>query len=321
MTPPRVLLTGGSGFVGRHVLDALTAAVPVRVMVHERAPHRAEGAGIELVAGDLTNPASLAPCFAGVDLVMHLASYVGEDESRCEAVNARGSAALVAAASAAGVRRILYLSSAAVYGYAVHRDADEQATLVAPATPISRSRATAEAAVLEAGGLVLRPLFVYGVGDTRFIPTVARGLIRFPFLVERGRAKVSVVEVTDLARAAARLLLKPDDPGCPRIWHVTDGQPVSLREIAEVLAQHLGIRMPGCSVPYPTARWMMRLARGWARRWTPSDAHRLFLVSRDHYYNGDRLWRLVGLPRPAPLVERFGECADWYRRLLGLGAA
>jgi len=56
----------------------------------------------------------------------------------------------------------------------VHRGASEAGTRVAPATPVSRSRVAAEDAVLDAGGMVLRPMFVYGTGDTRFLPALAR---------------------------------------------------------------------------------------------------------------------------------------------------
>jgi hypothetical protein len=65
---------------------------------------------------------------------------------------------------------------------------------------------------------------------------------------------------------------------------------------------------------------LVRLARP-GRRWTDSDAHRLFLVSRDHFYDSSRVWRMTGLSRPAPMSDRFEACTEWYRRVIRQDAA
>ena len=319
----RVLVTGGSGFVGRHVLAALRRAPQppaLRLLAHQSP---VDGGPKETVPGDLAAPATLAAACRDVDVVVHLASYIGDDEATCDAVNARGTAALVAEAGRRGVTRMLYLSSAAVYGYAVHREASEHDTVVAPATPVSRSRARAEAAVLGAGGVVLRPLFVYGDGDTRFIPVLARALDRLPFLPDGGRARLSVIAVDDLASAIAALALRGWSQGESGAYHATDGHPVALRALARALAATFGTRAPRLGVPYPVARWIVRLAAATAtggQAWTPSAAHRLFLVSRDHCYDGSRLRALTALPPSQPLVARLAEFAPWYTPLLAARA-
>ena len=321
MSAGHILLTGAGGFIGRHVLRALhEAAAPprLRLLLHERPLAAAPVGGAEIVTADLAEPASLDGICAGITTLIHVASYIGDDVARCEAVNGRGTEALVGQARSAGVARIVYLSNAAVYGYATHRGNTEAEVIVAPATPISRSRVRAELAVLGAGGIVLRPLFVYGDGDTRFLPAIVRALTRLPFLIDGGRARLSVMAADDLAAVIGRLATMSDAPVEPGAYHVTDGRPVAFRIIAEALASRLGLGVPGWSVSYGVGRWLVRAARGGllgGRQWTISDDHRLFLVTHDHYYDDAKLRRHLPLPIGPSLPERLHHHAEWYAQL------
>lgn len=316
-----ILLTGASGFIGRTVCERLRLGNdrPVRLLLHRRAPDTPWPARVDAATGDLSLPGTLAGICDGIDTVLHIASYIGRDESRLEAVNVRGTEALVSEARRAGVRSFIYVSSAAIYGYAVHRNARESDVTVDPATPISRSRVEAERAVLAAGGLVLRPLFVYGRGDTRFLPVIIRSLERFPFIVAGGRARLSVISADDLA---AVLIALANDGGAapPRgVFHATDGQPVRLRDITGSLADTFGLRRPRYSLPFFIARRVLRGSRrtGFPEASRESMRHRLFLVSRDHYYDPARLWDTVRPLRPGPpLPEQLPRYADWYRQCL-----
>jgi nucleoside-diphosphate-sugar epimerase len=271
---------------------------------------------VEHIRGDLADARSLGDLCNGIDTVVHLATHISDDAEKCNAVNVVGTEALVSAANSAGVKRLIYLSSAAVYGYAVHRGAREDQATVAPATPISRSRALAEEAVIESGGIVLRPLFVYGNGDTKFIPLVIRALGRVPFLVDRGNARLSVVPVDDLATTIAALVHAEWDAPSAGPYHITDGNPVTFLDLATALANTLGLAVPRLSIPYPLARLVMRLAGIRAlgsQRWSDSAAHRLFLVTHDHFYNDSRLSALIGSHSSSRFESRIGDYADWYR--------
>jgi len=308
-----VLLTGASGFVGRHALQALRGRTSLRLLVHQRPLDSSLPDGSEVVAGDLGDPASLARICRGIRSIVHLAGYIGEDPRKCEQVNAHGTRLLVTAAREAGVERVIYLSNAAVYGYAVHRGVGEADAVVAPATPISRSRVAAEHAVLAARGSVLRPLFVYGEGDSRFVPAIARALRTLPFLINQGRASLSVIAVGDLARCIAALAIAENVGAEPAVFHATDGHPVTFLEIVRLVANCAGLIVPRVSLPYLVGRPLLRLAR-LGRRWTASDAHRLFLVSHDHFYDSSRLRAATGLPQPAPMSVQFEASAEWYRK-------
>jgi 2-alkyl-3-oxoalkanoate reductase len=314
----RLLVTGGTGFVGRHVLAALrtdAAQFPIRILAHQATPPPGRTGIYEIVFGDLSDPRSLAHLCDGVDTVLHLACHIADDEARCDAVNGAGTEALVAAAKAAGVRRILYLSNAAVYGYGVHRHATEAEARVAPATPVSRSRARAERAVLAAGGIVLRPLFIYGEGDTRFLPVVIRALQRLPFVINGGHARLSVIAVHDLAKVIATLSRLPWSERDAGAYHLNDTHPVTFHEIMEELARQFDLAIPSLSLPYRVARWPVRLASDrffGGGGWSDSSAHRLFLVARDHYYDASRLWRLLPIAPGGPFASQLGQSAIWY---------
>lgn len=307
----RVLLTGATGFVGRHILPRLLAdprVSSVRCLAYRQSPAICDDR-LEVVRGDLADPGSLKGLTEDVDAVVHLAGHIGEDAAICRGVNALGTKALCAMAQATVRGRFLYLSNAAVYGWATHAGAREDEVQVAPVTPTSRSRAEAEEYVLGVDGTVIRPLFVYGDGDTRFMPLLSRALGRSPVMVGRGRARVSAIAVEDLARASVELLLDPDCRGPHRVFHASNRQPVSLREIAEILERVHGVRMPRWSVPYPVARLLLRWLRPSALGtpgWSSTAEHRLFLVSRDHWYDASRLWGRLGWQPSGSLLERMG---------------
>lgn len=311
--PFRVLVTGGAGFVGRVVVrELLTRGLVPRVLVHEQELPASLSAGVEVVRGDLGDGETLRGIGDGVNAVIHAAIHLGEDPARCERINGAGTAALVAAC--AGVGRFVALSNCAIYGWAVHRGSDEAAVTVAPATPISRSRVSAERAVLGAGGTVLRPLFVYGVGDTKFVPAILKAARRLPFVVNGGRARVSVISVDELASILVSAAQAPLSLDLRGTFHVNDARPTSYAGILRALEQLLGTPRPRWSLPYPIARTLVRLTG--AVSTSASAEHRMFLVSHDHWYDASRLRRLLAVPEFGGLPERLCESRDWYARFV-----
>ena len=116
-----VLVTGGSGFIGGALVDALVAAGrPVRALARSAdAAQALRGRGAEPVTGDVLDPASLARAAQGCSVVYHAAgvnAFCLADPTPMERVNVDGSANVVAAAAAAGVSKVVYTSSAAAIG-------------------------------------------------------------------------------------------------------------------------------------------------------------------------------------------------------------
>ena len=118
-----VLVTGGAGFIGSHIVEALQGRARVRVLDDFRTGRRENLAGLEceLIEGSVLNPAALARAVEGVDTVFHLAAMVSVPESmqnpgECIRINAGGTVAVLEAAATAGARKLVLSSTAAVYG-------------------------------------------------------------------------------------------------------------------------------------------------------------------------------------------------------------
>ncbi|HEX3782065.1 MAG TPA: NAD-dependent epimerase/dehydratase family protein [Pseudonocardiaceae bacterium] len=303
----RVLVTGASGFVGGHVLRALGRRpnVGLRYLVHRDTPELRAGTGF---VGDLGDPESLNGICEGIDTVVHAASYGGADPDRCALVNGRGTAALVAAAGKAGVGRFIYLSTATVYGPGPHRGAAETRLYPAPHSVADVSRLAAERIVLAAGGIVLRPMFVYGDGDLWFVTRLVEILRRLPVLVNGGRARLSVIAVDELAEIITALAMLPAKQVRSAVYHVSEPDPVSLRDLVSVVGSELDLPIEPASVDFDELVGRPGISAEVVRE--------LALVAVDRWYDGSAVSRLLGHEPGPGLVEGFGRYANWYRRQL-----
>lgn len=261
-----VLITGATGKVGRHLVQALLDK-GARVTILTRAPEKAQtlwpGAPVTCRAGDLGDAASLANALVGIECVFHLASYApGPDEAAIyEApahwtVSAEGTRNLVAAALTGGIRRLIYLSSIKVMGDAAGagpRPADEQTTPL-PDSLYGRAKLEAERQVLDVGGAgglptcVLRLPMVYGLAGqgniARMINAVARH--RFPPWPPIDNRR-SAIHVDDAVRAALLAAWHPRAAG--QIFLVTDGEHYSTRWLYEQIRLALGLPIPRWTIP------------------------------------------------------------------------
>lgn len=301
--PGPVLLAGGFGFIGSHVRGLLQSrGIPVRLLAHH-----AGADSDQVVRGDLADPASLRGICAGVTTLVHTASVVSDSEEVCRTVNERGTAALVAEARRAGVRRIVYVSTAAVYGDGVHRGITEDAVEPAPVSPTSRSRLLAEGSVLAAGGTVLRPMFVYGTGDRWFLPAVADLARQLSGRLTGGRARLSLISVHALAEAVCAVAGLPTTGLEGAILHAAHPAPTALAEILDVLVEES--LLPALADDIGHDRAVAQLGRSASRR--------ISLLSSDHYYDSAKLWQATDVCPGAGFRESFGHCAPWYREAMG----
>jgi nucleoside-diphosphate-sugar epimerase len=261
-----VLVTGATGFIGRHLLTVLLEnGIRTRAFVRPSSnTHALEAQGIEIVRGDFRNQDILAAAVASVDIVFHVAGYVtalspftiGEVNGRAwtpyQEGNVEFTAALLEASLAAGVGRFLYVSSSSVYS----PDAPVPTPEDAPLRPVSlygRSKLLAEQAARayqqrELATTIIRPAIAYGPGDRAFTPLAIR-LARLPLLplVNGGRNKLDLVYVGDVAELLWTAAQHPAASG--RVYNAGPGQPTSLYELTALYRQLTGRGPRIMSVP------------------------------------------------------------------------
>jgi uncharacterized protein YbjT (DUF2867 family) len=240
-----VLVTGGTGFVGPHVVHALRAReLPVRALV--RNPQRASRLaawGVELAQGDVTEPASLRAALEGVDAVVHLVAIIKGSSADFERVMAQGTRNVVAAAKDAGVRRFVLASALGL---------DERTK---DAVPYFRAKWEMERATKESGleHVILRPSFVFG-RDGGVLPTFVR-LARFaPVtpIIGPGTQRLQPIWIEDVAAYYAASI---DHAGAAnRTFEIGGPDAPTWNEFWGRLKRVLGTRRPSLHVPFGVMR-------------------------------------------------------------------
>ena len=271
-----VLVTGGSGLVGSHVILALKAAgEPVRALVHSRSRDAVVALGAEPVEGDTRDPDAWRVAAGGARAIVHAAAIVAAKASHEEffAVNVGGTGQAIAAAREAGAR-LVHVSSVAVYGRTPGVpvggvDEDTPLGKLQPHDFYAQSKRRAEEVLWEEvarGGLaavVVRPNVIYGEYDRVFSPRVVRA-VRFGIVpqVFPGTNRLSCVYAGNVAAAIVRAIDAPAAPG--RAYNVTDDGPAShtQRGFVDAFAQALGVRVRRVTLPYAVARFVVDW---WAR--------------------------------------------------------
>ncbi|CAL9303969.1 NAD-dependent epimerase/dehydratase family protein [Streptomyces sp. SudanB182_2057] len=303
----RVLITGAAGFIGRHVVqEAARRDVRLRLMAHSRrvpdtVAHR------QVVPADLTDPSALRGVCDGVDVLLHCASHIGGTLEANEAVNTQGTRNLLDEARRAGVRRIVYVSTAAVYGRGAFRNATPTRLTRNPGSPTSVTRAKAEDMVLDAGGTVLRPHLVHGAGDNWLLPGLVRLLRTLPATVEGWTARLSVIAASDLARLTVSAGLASSADLTAPVYHATHPDTVTADTLLRAVAAHSAIPWPHRDLSVAEARSLLAD--------DSHSAHGLEMLTSDHWFDGTPLWRDLGLvPGPAFDGSFTGQRDDSHRR-------
>jgi uncharacterized protein YbjT (DUF2867 family) len=245
-----VLVTGGTGFIGPHVIHALRAKdTPVRALVRNPArATRLAAWGVELAAGDVTDPASLRAACEGVDAVVHLVAIIQGRPADFERVMSQGTRNVVAAAQEAGVRRFVLASALGL---------DERTK---DAVPYFEAKWEMERAVKESGleHVIFRPSFVFG-RDGGVLPTFVR-LGRFaPVtpIVGPGTQRLQPIWVEDLAEYYALALTEPS--AANRTFELGGPDEVSWNEFWARLKRVLGVRRPSVHIPFGAMRMQATL--------------------------------------------------------------
>jgi nucleoside-diphosphate-sugar epimerase len=239
VTESEILVTGAGGFIGSAVTRLLAADPGFSVRAATR-DGRSLGAGVTACKLDVCDERDFAGSLKGVDAVVHCA--VGARQTTVE-----GTRRLLQAAREAGVRRVVHLSSIAVYG---EREGavDEAVAVVSPeGQGYAHWKVAAEAACREAGQagievVILRPAIVYGPGSPQWIVTPAKRLLggHWGALGDVGRGTCNAVHVDDVAAACLAALRAPAAVAAGQVFNISGHEAVTWNEWYARLASALG---------------------------------------------------------------------------------
>ena len=298
MSRGTLAVTGGSGFVGQHLIRlALEQGYKVRALTRGR---RAPGDGVVWVEGALDRPESLVELCDGADAVIHIAGLITGDRQAFEAVNVAGTANMVDAARKAGVRRFIHVSSLA---------AREPELSNYGASKLRSER------LVGASGLdwtIIRPPAVYGPGDRETLELfkmARRGLVALP-----PKGRFSVIHVEDLCRL---ILAVVDDPSTySEIYEPDDARENGWdhRHFARTLSRLFGKRAATIAMPRMLMHGASRIEGLFRRRNAKLTADRV-----NYFCHPD--WVVAAERRPPPSLWQpqvrtptgLKHTADWYR--------
>jgi nucleoside-diphosphate-sugar epimerase len=270
------LVSGATGFLGSHLLAKLQEkGFKVRALARQTSDISGlVRSGIELSEGDVLDRQSLRRAMKGQQLVFHTAGKVSDWGSRQEfwQANVEGTANVISACRDAGVKRLIHVSSLTVLGLPRSGARVDEKTPLADSSRdfYTMSKIAGERLVREAHGssrletVVIRPGVIWGPGDTTILPRLAALLRRGQLVfIDRGENQLGLSHVENLSQGLVLAALTPSAAG--QIYHLTDGEEITARDVFYALAVALGVPPPRFSLPFPVVYFLAALLEWTAR--------------------------------------------------------
>lgn len=321
----KALVTGVTGFTGGHLARRLrnTHGDTVRVLVRNAEQAQAFRAeGFDIAIGDLTDEASLRAACDGMEVVYNIAALyrtAGLPSSTYRSVNALGVAAVVRAAAAAGVRRVVHCSTVGVHGDIETPPAGEDAPLkpgdVYQETKLEGEQLGRDAAAAAGIELVIaRPTGIYGPGDRRLLKLfggVARG--RF-LLLGDGQIFYHLTYVEDLCDGFRLCATVPGAAG--RTYILAGAEVTTLRELITITASVAGVTPRLLRLPV----WPVWIAGAVCEALCapfgispPLYRRRVDFFTKSRAFDITRAQRELGFAPAVTLRDGIGRTLEWYR--------
>jgi nucleoside-diphosphate-sugar epimerase len=323
-----ILVTGGNGFVGRHLVAALQdRGDNVRVLALP-----AEDTGwldkrdVAVYRGDIREPESLVAPMRDADRVVHLAGLMGvwRPMAAYHEINVAGTENVCRAAMAVDVRRFVHMSSSVVYGMALGRPVDESFPLAPFPDPYPVTKAAGDLVVQRMiaehhlPAVIVRPDQIFGPGDSLHFGRMAdrlragRGIV-----VGRGDNTYPAVYVSD---AVQGLLLALDlDCAVGQAYNIANDDPLTQEQLLRAIAAEIGAGPPRLHIPYRALYVAAYLAERFATRTSaqrrpPITRLGMAFFGTDSRNSIDKARRELGYRPEIAVSEGVRRFAAWYRQ-------
>ena len=262
----RVFVTGGAGFIGSHVCEALLSSGATATVFDNFSTGNIQTEGTTVIEGDIRNFDQVLGAMQGCTHVAHLAALASvpasvADPELSAAINLQGTLNIIEAAHQVGIQRIVFSSTAAIYGDASEMPVSE-ATVASCQSPYAEDKLAAEVAILNSGieTVSLRYFNVHGPRQdpngayAAVIPAFIQMLMdgNAPAIFGTGEATRDFVSVTDVA-ALNLIALTTDNPDAVgQVYNVASGSTMSVIELFNALRDLLGEKQPSINQIKPS---------------------------------------------------------------------
>lgn len=319
-----VFVTGGSGFTGSHLCRILVQrGYRVKALARQSSKlDHLKALGAEVIFGDLANLQAQNGVMKGVDTVFHIAAaYRQEGVSReyFWKVNVDGTRGLLECARDSGVRRFVHCSTVGVQGEIENPPAKETAPYK-PGDHYQESKMEGEKLALgffdkyEMEGVVVRPVGIYGPGDTRFLKLfkfINNGKFR---MIGKGEVLYHLTFVEDLVNGIILAGEQPNAAG--NIYTIGGKEYLTLKELVALIAKVLDKPIPKRNLPLTPVYWAAILCENICRPFgiePPLYRRRLDFFTKDRAFDITRAQTDLQYQPSIPLEDGLQRTAQWYK--------
>jgi len=321
----KALVTGGTGFIGSHLVEALLQrGIQVRCLLRKASDWKwLKGLPIEMTFGDCRDQASLSEAVKGIDQVFHLAGITKAVEERTYfEINAFGTENLVRACleNNPDLEKFIYLSSQAAAGPCWDGGKKKESDLCEPVSPYGRSKRKGEEFALERAHelplLILRPCAVYGPRDRDVYPFFKILSNRINPIFSSPEQHISLCYVEDIIQAI--LLASNSKKSNGEIFFLSDGQDYRMDEIGDIFARAMEIhpfrvRVPGWFI-FGVASFSELFSKLSGKPSLMNRGKVEEMVQKNWLCDITQAKNLLGFEPRVPLLEGIKLTYEWYRK-------
>ena len=319
----KVLVTGSTGFIGRHLIDDLVQRnYEVFCFIRPQTdPGVLKDKNVTLVTADYFDPESLKEAVKGVDYVIHNGAVISsQDKDHIFRSNVKATANLIEACSKVnpGIKKIVFISSISASGPAVDKKPLIEEDECRPVSLYGQSKLLAENELKKYFPLlpiiILRPTHILGIYQKQIDDIINMAKKRIVPLIGNGDKQITICFVKDLVRSIVTALENTDKRGAT--YFVADEKLYSWREITEKVVKEMGIRFV-LKIPYPILISLGFISEMFSRLSgkSPIITRKGINSARNNYWihNTEKIRKELGFSTEVDFDSGIKEIVNWYR--------